>query len=526
MMYDSILARSFSKHEQKKLRYGALLASLLIAFSFCFVFKPFLADLPALKLRLSMGVGLRMLMLDENSSSQKIYKEATINSKSHHDHDHDHTSLKNTSNTLQVVDDINISHKIVDNSSTFHQLIVKNTTNSHQLVIKEFVAKKVKPICNIMKRTDFCEIDDEDIRIDGSSATVFIASSSPQDISAENQSWTIRPYARKGDQAAMNRVREWSVKSVNDPKKFPQCTQNHSIPVVLFSNGGYAGNHFHDFTDIVIPLFLTSRQFNGEVQFLITNKQSWWIKKFRKVVKNLSKYDPVDIDKEKGVHCFTSGIIGLKRHDKELNIDPSLSSYSMKDFRQFLRSSYSLKKDTAIKIRDSEKKRPPRLLIITRKRSRTFTNTAKIVLMARKMGFKVVVAEADMNVSKFAEIVNSCDVLLGVHGAGLTNIVFMPENAVFIQVVPFGGVEWLAKTDFEEPSKDMNLRYLEYKIKMEESSLIQQYPVDHQVLRDPASIGKQGWYAFRSVYMDKQNVELHLNTFRPTFLKALELLHQ
>ncbi|KAL5751276.1 hypothetical protein ACOSP7_025879 [Xanthoceras sorbifolium] len=518
IMYDSILARSFSKHEQKKLRYGALLGFLLIAFSFCTVFKPYLGPLPILKLRLSMGVGLRMLMMKkETSSSQKIYKEA---SKSH-----EHIRIRNTSNSLQGVDDINISHKIVENTSSSQQPIVKNATNSQQQVVtEEIVPKKVKPICNIMKRTDFCEINNEDIRIDGSSATVFIASSQ-LDISAENQSWTIRPYARKGDQTAMNGVRDWSVKTVNDPKRLPQCTQNHSIPAILFSNGGYAGNHFHDFTDIVIPLYSTSGQFNGEVQFVITNKRSWWIKKFQKVVKNLSKYDPIDIDKEKGVHCFTSGIIGLKRNDKELNIDPSLSSHSMKDFRQFLRSSYSLKKDTAIKIRDGEKKKP-HLLIISRKRSRTFINTAKIAQMARRMGFKVVVAEADMNVSRFAEIVNSCDVMLGVHGAGLTNMVFLPENAVLIQVVPYGRMEWLARTYFEEPSKDMKLRYLKYDIKIEESTLIQQYPIDHQVIRDPGSIGKLGWYAFRSVYLDKQNVKLDLNRFRSTFVKALELLHQ
>lgn len=47
VMYDSILARSFSRHEQKKLRYGAFVCCLLIALCFCTVLKPNLNPLPA-----------------------------------------------------------------------------------------------------------------------------------------------------------------------------------------------------------------------------------------------------------------------------------------------------------------------------------------------------------------------------------------------------------------------------------------------------------------------------------------------
>lgn len=50
MMYDSILARSFSKQEQKKLRYVAIFCCFLIALSFCTVFKPYLGPLPVCKL--------------------------------------------------------------------------------------------------------------------------------------------------------------------------------------------------------------------------------------------------------------------------------------------------------------------------------------------------------------------------------------------------------------------------------------------------------------------------------------------
>ena len=233
----------------------------------------------------------------------------------------------------------------------------------------------------------------------------------------------------------------------------------------------------------------------------------------------------MDIDREQEVHCFPIVIVGLKRKVKEMSIDPSKYSYSMSDFREFLRSCYSLKRVNAIKLRDDQHKMP-QLLIISRKRTRFFTNIGEITKMASSLGYKVTVAEPTMNVAKFAELVNSCDVLMGFHGAGLTNIVFLPKNATLIQIVPFGDFEWLARTDYGEPTKDTNVKYVEYKISTEESTLVQQYPPDHVVFKDPYSIQKQGFIAFKSVYMDKQNVKLDVNRFRPTLLKALELLHQ
>ena len=323
----------------------------------------------------------------------------------------------------------------------------------------------------------------------------------------------------------MNRVRQWSIKPVKVSQEFPQCTHHHSIPAVIFSTAGYVGNHFHEFTDIIIPLFLTSRQFNGEVKFIVTDMRPWWISKYKAILNKLSKYEVMNIDKDDEVHCFPSVNVGLKRYHKELSFDPQKYSYSMKDFRDFLRSSYSLKRVEAMQMREGERQKP-RLLLLARRRSRSFTNTAQIAKMAKSMGLEVIIMEAGGSMPSFAEVVNSCDVLLGVHGAGLTNILFLPENAVFIQVVPYGGVDWIAKYDFGLPSKDMGLKYLEYKIRVEESTLIQQYPLDHMIIKDPPSIGKIGWEAFKSTYLDQQNVMLDVNRFRPTLQKALELLHQ
>lgn len=44
--YDSILARSFSRHEQKKLGCGAFFGCFIIALCICTIFKPYLGPLP------------------------------------------------------------------------------------------------------------------------------------------------------------------------------------------------------------------------------------------------------------------------------------------------------------------------------------------------------------------------------------------------------------------------------------------------------------------------------------------------
>ncbi|KAI4350975.1 hypothetical protein L6164_005376 [Bauhinia variegata] len=502
MIYDTILARSFSRYEQKRFGYGAFVGCLLIILSICTVFKPYLYPIRDLNLKLSMGVGFKMLMVNDTSSSQQIAQVEDIVT---------NILVNDTKTSPQMVQVEGIEIKnVVDNKTISPQIDegknvkgvvakilvnegrsspqkaehVSKTSSSPQIAkVKEIITNKVEPLCTSEERTDFCETYG-DIRVHGNSSYVYVMSPETSTL-AENMSWRIRPYARKEDGYAMSRVREWSVKAVRVAK----------------------------------------RKFNGEVQFLITDKRSWWISKYHEILNKLSNYELMDIDRDEGIHCFPSVIVGLKRYHKELSIDPQKYFYSMKDFRDFLRSSYSLQKVKAIRIRDGQRKKP-KLLILSRKRTRSFTNIDQIVKLAKGLGFKVVAMEANGNMSRFAEIVNSCDALMGVHGAGLTNIVFLPKDAIFIQVVPYGGVEWLATNYFGEPSKDMHLNYLEYKIRLEESTLIQQYPLDHVFIKEPISIQKAGWDAFRSVYLDKQNVMLDVSRFKPTLLKALELLHQ
>ncbi|OMP12068.1 hypothetical protein COLO4_03484 [Corchorus olitorius] len=272
---------------------------------------------------------------------------------------------------------------------------------------------------------------------------------------ARNISYVVKPYIRKDNPVAMDLVKNWSVTSVASQTEFLHCDLVQSVPAILFSLGGFSGNHFHDFSDLVIPLYTTSKQFNGEVQFLVTDNKPWWITKFQAILRNLSRYDIVDLDTQEKIHCYPSIIIGLKFH-KELGIDQSKSQdqLSMNDFRQFLRSTYSLKMGNTIRIHNK-----PRLVIISRRKSRSFTNINEITRMAGSLGYDVVTAEPNMTgLSSVAQTVNSCDVLMGIHGAGLTNMVFLPDKAIVIQIVPLGSIDGLCREYFGKPARAMNLR--------------------------------------------------------------------
>jgi hypothetical protein len=91
----------------------------------------------------------------------------------------------------------------------------------------------------------------------------------------------------------------------------------------------------------------------------------------------------------------------------------------------------------------------------------------------------------DTAVGDQARVVNSFDALLGVHGAGLTNAAFVPPGGVLIQVVPYGKMEFIARAEFSEPATDMGLKYLDYSVAAEESTLLDVLGPEHPVFKGP-----------------------------------------
>ncbi|GJM95652.1 hypothetical protein PR202_ga12419 [Eleusine coracana subsp. coracana] len=270
-------------------------------------------------------------------------------------------------------------------------------------------------------------------------------------------------------------------------------------------------------SDVIVPLFITAREYEGHVQLLATDYDAALFEKHRAVIAALSLYPVIDMDRDAAVRCFPAARVGMESH-RILGIDPARSrhGYDMAaGFNGFLRSVFSLPSSSSAGRRNNK----PRLVMVLRSHSRVLTNEAEAVAALTEVGFEVVVAgEGDVSdMARFAETVNSCDVMVGVHGAGLTNMVFLPRNATLVQVIPWGAMKWPCWYDFGEPATGMGLRYVEYEVTAEETTLKDKYPRDHPVFADPLSIHSKGqvWEYF----LQGQNVTLDIPRFR-------EAMHQ
>ncbi|OAY75281.1 EGF domain-specific O-linked N-acetylglucosamine transferase [Ananas comosus] len=382
---------------------------------------------------------------------------------------------------------------------------------------------ELKPICDTSNpRCDVCDMTG-DARILGSHSTVLYVPP-PEITNPEPQEWKIRVQSRK----YLPWIKFVTIKSLRGPFEAPPCTVRHDVPAVVFALGGLIGNVWHDFSDVIVPLYLTSRRFNGEVQFLITDLRPWWVEKYSVILKKLSRYEIIDFDSDKEFRCYPRALVGLRSH-RDFGILPDLppEGYTMLDFRLFIREAYSLPKDVPISYRDKPEKKP-RLLLINRGKTRRLLNVEEVAKSAEELGFEVMVIEPkrDLNVTEFAKVVDSCDALMGVHGAGLTNIVFLRTNATLIQVVPYGKLESMAEGFYSWPAREMKLRDVEYSIGAEETTLLEKFGRDHPVIKDPDSIHNSGWQKVAEFYMFNQDVKLNVTRFAPTLLKALELLRK
>jgi hypothetical protein len=238
------------------------------------------------------------------------------------------------------------------------------------------------------RRSDTCETSG-DVRVAGRSQTVYA--------DALDREWKTRPYCRKNDAYALSHVQEWSLRPLDSAA--PRCTANSSATAFVLSTGGYTGNPFHDFTDVLVPAFVTARRFRGEVQFLVSSYKPWWVSRYAQIFAQMSRHDVVDVDADDHVRCYPRVVVGPTFH-RELGVDPARTpgGYSTADFRTMLRGAFGLERATATPSGDRwDIRRRPRLLIVSRRASkgRAFTNERAMADMASSLGFDVRSAEAD-----------------------------------------------------------------------------------------------------------------------------------
>jgi hypothetical protein len=166
-------------------------------------------------------------------------------------------------------------------------------------------------------------------------------------------------------------------------------------------------------------------------------------------------------------------------------------------------------------------------MLILRGRTRRFVNEGAIVDAIERAGFEVArmdEAASWANVGAVAREVDACDVLVGAHGAGLTNMVFLRAGAVVVQVIPWGKMEPYGEGFFGAPAAHMGLRHVAYSIAAEESTLYDRYGKDHPVIADPDVFYRNGSNA--KFYWREQNIRLNTTRFAPTLQMVKRMLRE
>ena len=332
----------------------------------------------------------------------------------------------------------------------------------------------LKPICDLSDpRYDICEISG-DARAIGANRTVLYVPLVEQR-GTDGPEWAIKDQSRKN----LGDIIEVNVKTLSSAQSLvaPECTSRHAVPAAVFAMNVIIGNPWHDLSNVLIPLFITTRAYDGEVQFLVTELQPWFVDKYRLILTNLSRYDIIDFNKDACVRCYPHIIVGLRSHG-DLDIDPTRTphNYTLLDFCLYIREVFSLppesrgtpykeasKKNAANENGTVTEKPKPRLLLINRGESRKFVNLPEVSAAVEAAGFELLGMEPtrDMGMEEFARAVDSCDVLMGVHGAALTNFFFLRTNAVLLQVVG-SGLEREALHYYGNQAKAVMVQHIQY----------------------------------------------------------------
>ncbi|CAA7039652.1 unnamed protein product [Microthlaspi erraticum] len=308
----------------------------------------------------------------------------------------------------------------------------------------------------------------------------------------------IRPYPRKAEDWVMSTIKELTLTS-GPLTLVRSCDITHDSPAIVFSAGGYTGSIYHDFIDGFIPLFMTANSYfpDRDVILVVVNPKEWWMPKYIDLLGAFSKHKTILLlDKENAssiTHCFPSAVVGLISHEP-MTKDPTQvsNSKSLVDFHNLL--------DTAFFFNTSLSTNKPRLILVSR-----YGNIGRVILneketreMLEDVGFEVITFRP----TKQTSMREAYKLMKSSHE-------------------PRDGWGWAAKTCYESPAKAMKLEYIEYRVNVEESSLVDKYSRDDLVLKDPIAFRGMDWNVTRmKVYLKEQDVRLDVNRFRKYMNKA------
>ncbi|PSR84990.1 EGF domain-specific O-linked N-acetylglucosamine transferase [Actinidia chinensis var. chinensis] len=301
----------------------------------------------------------------------------------------------------------------------------------------------------------------------------------------------IRPYPRNLLHTPFDLVREITLTTAPPNGS---CDVTHTSPALVFSAGAWPGNFYHDFNENFIPLFITVDSFfpNRDIIIGIFNCSDGWLDHYNDLLSSYTRHQIINLDEETAIHCFPSMIVGLISHGSSI-VDPTLQRgphpKTLHDFRAFLASTYSRSHASHTAISNETKsnlrspppppapptlpwtlKGRPRLVFLNRNGARGILNIDEVRQAAEDVGFDTVVFEPTKETSlhEAFRLLDSSHAMAGVHGAGLTNMLFLRPGSVLIQLAP-AECDWLGSLFYGKMAVRLGLEYIVYNIGEEES---------------------------------------------------------
>lgn len=363
-------------------------------------------------------------------------------------------------------------------------------------VREEFECDRSSPL------TDVCTIRG-DVRVNVTSGEIVLFARNPQTPRGQR---FIRPHPRKWNWGLMEgSVTQFTIQSVdyNDPNApVMECAKRNTAPGVLFSVGGFCGGVFHDFNEVYLPLFETTHSYERDVVMLVADLKGdwWWHDAPRRsfvgaMTQHAIRLVGRGIDTEsyaQGVECFDHLTLGLYQnlcmYDEFGGRESrAFARSNVKDFAPYVRKGLQMP-DPASKWVFVPNGTMPVVGIVQRMNTRKLVNYNELLEVAEKEGYKVVpITFEHLSPEQAAETMAQLDVLVGVHGAGLSNICLMRPGGVVLQIMPYGegGARNMIGVEYKNFAAAMGAEYLEWSVPVHDSTIKDQYNHSDWIVTSP-----------------------------------------
>ncbi|GAQ89554.1 Glycosyltransferase family 61 protein [Klebsormidium nitens] len=381
--------------------------------------------------------------------------------------------------------------------------------------------------------TDVCTLQG-DVRINVETGEIVLFARDPAILRGP---LSVRPHPRKWDYNAMRDVTELRIRAMDAAasQEFPhwECTSHHRAPAAVFSAGGYCGGAFHDFNEVFLPLFQTVRQLARDVVLFVADlKGPWWwrgapaadtlvgaMTKHR--IRLLGQRNDTQGEAQ-GVQCFERVTIGLRHHlcmyDEFGGLETrseSLAGARLSDFGPFVAAGLRAEVPSPARVQVAEGSTPV-VGIVQRRGTRVLANFEAMLASAEAAGYRAVaLVLEELRPQEAVRALRQLDVLVAVHGAGLANLALLRPGAVVMQILPYG--EWgkgrLVGREYRNLADLQGAKYLEWHVPLQDTSLVDAYPLTDPVLMDPDSVWREQHTVAAMRIYHQQNVSMPEDMF-------------